>query len=70
MLSVESLHAEAYDLTLELRKNVLGLRILYKLQSNTTYKESLNIMDAGENKTYEENEGATKQTGVYLRKLD
>ena len=39
---VESLHIEAYDSLLELRKNKLGLRFLYKLKSNTIYTESLN----------------------------
>ena len=38
-------HAEAYNPPQELRRNEQGLRFLYKLRSNTTYTESLNILD-------------------------
>ena len=55
----ETLHAEAHDLTLELRRNELGMRFLYRLRSSTTYTESLNSLDDREDQNYEENEGAT-----------
>ena len=42
---IESLHAEACNPTMELRRNELGPRFLYKLRSNFTYTESLNILD-------------------------
>ena len=41
MSPVESLHTEACDPILELRRNKLGLRFLYRLRSNSTYTESL-----------------------------
>ena len=43
---------------------------MYKLISNTTYKDFLIIMDDRENQNYEENKGATILTGVYSRKLE
>ena len=45
MSPVELLHAEACDPTMELRKNELGLRMLYRLRSNSTYTVSLNTLD-------------------------
>ena len=62
---VELLHAEAYDLPLELRKNELGIRFLYWLQSNIAYTESLCEEEVDQN--YEE---ATNPIGVHLRKLE
>ena len=56
---VESLQAEIYDATMELRRNELGLRFLYWMRSNTTYTESLDNLDDREDKNYEENERAT-----------
>ena len=59
MSSIESLQAEAYDPLLVLKNNELGLRLLYRLRSNTTYTEStesLNTVDDIEDKNYEENE--------------
>ena len=41
----ETLHVEGNDPPLELRKNNLGLRFLYKLKSNTSYIETLNTLD-------------------------
>ena len=68
--SVESLHAEAYDPTIELRRNKLGLKFLYRLRSNTKYTESLNTLDDREDQNYEENKGTTKPTGLHLIKLE
>ena len=65
MLPIESLHAS----TLELR-NELGLRFLYRLRINITYTKSLNTLDDRKDQSYEENEGATKPTGVHLRKQE
>ena len=48
---VEVLHVEANDSFLELRRNELGLRFLYKLKSNTSYIETLNTVDDRKNKT-------------------
>ena len=45
----------------------MGLKFLYKLRSNTT--ESLNTVDDKEDEYYEINEGATKPSGVRMRKL-
>ena len=45
---VESLHVEANYSQLELRRNELGLRFLYKLKSNSTYKETFNTLDNNE----------------------
>ena len=61
------MHAKAYDPPLELRRKELGLRFLYRPRSNTTYTESLNTLDEREEQNYEENEGATKPTGVHLK---
>ena len=49
---VELLHYKAYDPTLELRRNELGLRFLYRLRSTTTYTDSLNILDVREDRNY------------------
>ena len=42
---VESLCVEVNEPPLELKKNELSLRFLYKLRSNITYTESLNTLD-------------------------
>ena len=54
---------------MKLRRNELRLRFLYYLRRNSTYTESLYTLDDRDDQNYVENEGATKQTGVYLRKL-
>ena len=43
---------------------------LLKHYQQTTYTESWNTLDDREDHNYEENEGATKLTGLYLRKLE
>ena len=43
--SIEFLHVEANDPHLELRRNELGQRFLYKLRRNTSYTKLLNILD-------------------------
>ena len=63
---VEYLHEEAFDLPLELRSNELGLRLMYNLRSNTTYRVSLNTLDNREDQNNEENEGAIGPMGVHL----
>ena len=65
---IESLHAEAHDSTMELRKNELGPRFLHKLSSNTTYTVSLNTLEDREGQDYKGNEGTTKPTRVHLKK--
>ena len=67
---VESLHVEANDLPMEIRRNELGLRFLYKLKSSSSYIEILNTLDYNENQNYEENERSINPTGVYLRRLE
>ena len=62
MLTIESLYA----FTLELR-NELGLRFFYRLRSNITNTKSLNTLDDRMDQSYEENEEATKPTGVHLK---
>ena len=47
---VEALHVETNDSPLEREKNVLELRILYKIKSNTSYIETLNTLDDREDK--------------------
>ena len=42
---LESMHVEANDSPLELRRNELGLRFLYKLRSNIVYTKSPNLLD-------------------------
>ena len=66
--SVEALHVEANDPLLELRKNELELKFLYKLKSNTSYIETLNKLDDREDQNYEENERSIKPTGVFHKK--
>ena len=41
---VEALHVVANDSPLELKRNELELRCLYKLKSNTSYMETLNTL--------------------------
>ena len=48
-LPVETLHIEAYDPPIELRRNKARLIFLYKLRSKTTYAEPLNTLDDREN---------------------
>ena len=47
---------------LEPRRKKLRLRFLYQLRDNTSYTESLNILDEREDQNYEESKGATKTT--------
>ena len=61
------IHVEANDPPLGLRRNELGLRFLYKLRSNATYAGKLNTLKDSEDQKYEENERATKPTGVNMR---
>ena len=55
---------------MELRRNELGLILLYKLKSNTSYIETLNKLNDKDNQNYEENERSIRLTGVYLRRLE
>ena len=55
-LPVEALHVEANDSPLELRRNELRLRFLYKLKGNTSCIEMLKTLDDREDQKYEENE--------------
>ena len=61
MSPVESLQAEACNPTMELRRNKLGLRFLYKIRSNFTYTIFLNTLDDREDQNYVGNKGATNQ---------
>ena len=67
---VEALHVNANDPLLELRRNELGLKFLYKLKSNTSYIETLNTLNDREDKNYKENERSIKLMVVYLRRLE
>ena len=48
----ESLYVEANDPLLELRRNELGLRFLYKPKSNISYIGILNTLDDREDQNY------------------
>ena len=52
MSPVELLHAKACDPTMELGKNELGLRFLYRLSSNSTYTVSKYFILAPKNHTF------------------
>ena len=52
MSPIESLHTEACDPTMKLRRNELELRFLYRLKSFSTYTVSLNTLDNIENQNY------------------
>ena len=65
MSLVEALHIEVYDPSLELRRNELGVRFLYKLRSNTPFTESL---DDREDQNYKENKGETRPSKSTLKK--
>ena len=67
---VETMHVEANNPPLELTRNELGLRFLYKLKRNTSYIETLNTLDDREDQNYEENERSVKHMGVYLIRLE
>ena len=58
------------DPSLELRRNELGLRYLYKLKSNLAYIHTLNTLNDSEDQKYEESERSVKPTGVQLRILE
>ena len=50
---VKSIHVEACDPPhLELRRNELGQRFLYKLKSNSSYIETLNTLDNNKDQNY------------------
>ena len=66
---VESLNVETNDSPLELIRDELLLRFLYKVKINSTYAESLNTLDDRNDQNYKENERATKPREVYLRRL-
>ena len=57
---------------LELRRNELKIRFLYKLKRNSSFMETLNTLDNREdqNYDYEQKESSTKLMGVYLRRLE
>ena len=57
---MEALHVEANDPSLELKRNELGLRYLYKLKSNPSYIHTLNTLDDSEDQKYEESERSVK----------
>ena len=67
---IKILNVEANNPSLVLRRNKLGVRFIYKLKSNTSYTESLNKLGESNNKSYEENERATKPMEVNLRKVE
>ena len=67
---VALLHVEEYHSPLKLKRNILGLKFLYKLRSKITYTESLNTFDDRENQNYEESNEAAKPKGANLRKLE
>ena len=46
---VEALHIKANDSPLELRRNELGLRFLYKLKNNISHIETIYTLDDREN---------------------
>ena len=52
-IPVEPLHVEANNPLLELRRNELGLKFLYKLKNNTSYIETLHTLDDREKRHYE-----------------
>ena len=54
--TAEALNIEANNPSLELRRNELRLRFLYKLRSNPLYIEALNTIDNSEDQSYEESE--------------
>ena len=47
----------------------IGLRLLYKLKSNTSYIRTLKTLDDSEDQIYVEKERSIKPTGVYIKKL-
>ena len=49
-----------------MRKNELELRFLYKLGSNETFTKSLVTQDDSEDYNFEDNERATRPTGVHF----
>ena len=53
---MEAPNVDANDPSLELRRNELGLRYLYKLKSNPSYIHTLNTLDDSEDQKYEESE--------------
>ena len=61
---VEALHVEANDTPLELRRNELGQRFMYKIKSNTSYIEKTKYTGRQWGPKYEENERSLKPTGV------
>ena len=67
---VESLHVEAIDPP-GTKKKQIGTKIpVYKLKSNSSYRETVNTLDNNENQNCKENERSIKLTGVYLTKLE
>ena len=58
---MEALHIEANDPSLEIRRNELGSRYLYKLKSYPAY---INTLDDSEDQKYEESERSVKPTGA------
>ena len=64
-LNAEALHVEAIDSPLELRRNKLGQRFLYILNSNILYINTLNTLD----QNYKENEMLIKPSGFIHRRF-
>ena len=48
----------------------MGVRLLYKLRSNTTYTKFLNTLENRKDQKYEENKAVTKPTEIHMRKLE
>ena len=63
----EALHIEANESSLDMRRNELGLRFLFKLRSNPTYTESLVTQDDKEDYNYKKNQRTTRPTEVHFR---
>ena len=68
--AIESLHIEANKLFLDMRRNELGLRFLFKLRRNPTYTELLVTLDNSEDYNFKEKEKATRPTGMHFRILE
>ena len=66
---IEAIHIDASDPSLELTKNELGLRFLYKVKSNSAYTKTLAFLGEGEDHKYDDSEKATMPLRVNLRRL-
>ena len=68
-LPMETLHIEANKLSLNMCRNELGQRFLYKLGSNQTYMEALAILDDIDNCKYIEHENYKINSSTYTSEL-